>query len=275
MLVFQVIRWLVMKANQGLRPFDKRINQKKWRWVMKVPNWLKEIMKEMISDLFVEFLGVRSIKKFLTKGKEKADETVGTSTETERKGPEIKYGGLFNLDDEKNYLALIGKVEAHPDGKGKQYALKISTLLNSFPEEWQRRRFRVAVGMLNVDYDKTEVMKESSEERFPNGKLKGKKEKTTEKPVTRNLGVQVLVSLAQYNENQMMEICKASGILHSDLEAIKKAWERVVSWAEKQGPSFVDSINELTERIKPSPNYKEPEPKKPYSGFFNAFFGLK
>lgn len=242
---------------------------------MKMPDWLKDALKGMIPDLLAEFLGVQSIKNLLNKARGKADEGATNSTEQNEKEPEIKHGGLFNLSDEKEFFSLMGKVGTYGDDKdkSKEYVDKISKLLNSFPNEWQRRRFRAAVGLLNCDCE-IKTTHKTNPKTYENGKIKTENATSEEKVVTKNIGVQFLVSLAQHDRAEMMKICKASGILHSDFEAIKKAWEKLTTWAENQGPELITSINVITAQIKASANYTEPKPQKPYPGFLKAFLGL-
>jgi hypothetical protein len=246
---------------------------------MKIPEWLKKTVRELIPELLAEFIGVQSLKRIINKGKEKADENAQAASsaenaETERKGPRIKHGGLFDLSDEINFFSLMGKVEnCKSTGGGKTCVAKIASLLNSFPEEWQRRRFRAAVGFLNVDYDIKEI--KGWEKKYDAGKLKTEKESIIKEAETKNVGVQVIISLAQHSQEEMMEICQASGILHSDFEAIKKAWKKLTDWAESQGPELLNSIRKIREDVKAGPSYKEPEPKKPYKqNFLREIFGL-
>lgn len=240
---------------------------------MNIPDWLKGTLKEMVPELIAEYFGIQSIKKLLNKGKEKADEkTKEAAGAKEGEGKttdiKIKHEGIFNLSDETSYIDLVGKVENCPDGKGKKYMGKVSTLINSFPYDWQRRRFRASVGNLNVDIDLTkEAIEENNQKQKTAGFVRTTKKINKNGVATKNLGVQFLISFAQYEPTEMMEICKASGVLDSPFENIKK-------WAEKQGPDLVKSINKLTEKIKES-SPKNPKTKKEYPGFFRAFLGLK
>lgn len=256
-----------------------------------MPEWAKGLIKEWLPNLVAEFIGVQGIKTLLRKGKEKADEVATKIVEPQgekREGPEVKHGGLFNLSDEEAYFELIGQIS-------RNEAIKISAFLAMFLEPWQQRRFRASVGSLGeivlppqsewVTLKKSEFTKEYAQK--PNETTPGKetraeyeqKEKKTGGSKI-NLGVKFLKSFAKCNEDEMLDICEASGVMHSDLENVNQAWKKIEVWADAQGPAIVRNINGLTEQLELSAGEKlatkkPTKPKRSYPGFFKAFLGLK
>lgn len=248
---------------------------------MKIPEWIKDTLMKWVPDLVVEFLGVQSIKKLLSKGKEKADETAMKSetakTEgAETKEPEVKHEGLFNLSDEEAYLRLMGELE-------RKDAVKISSFLEKYLEPWQQRRFRASVGNLGKvkipPTSKWETVKKSDtvkEYSLRRGDAKAGKDSRTEyeqKEMTSggetiDLGVKFLKSFAQCSPNQMFDICKAAGIIHSDFDGIKQTWKKLNAWLEEDGKKNSNAIKKLNKEIS-----KQIAAMPKYEGHLVGIFG--
>lgn len=183
---------------------------------------IKDFLKDFGSDMLAEFFSMGAMKKMLAKG---AAQKVAEKVEA--KLPEIKFGGIFDLSDETAFFGIMGKLEAEPDCKN--YVEKITKFLNSLDYDWQKRKFRVVIGALaNVEYTKTITKESEAMPRQRGGPIK--KEKTIETKT--NLAIEFLKSFGKLNENQMKEICKASGIMDSSLDAVKKGIKDVLSVAK-------------------------------------------
>lgn len=244
-----------------------------------IPVWAKGVIKEWVPNLVAEFIGVQGIKNLLRRGKERADEKVAKTEGEESKKPEVTHGGLFNLSDEEAYFELMGQIT-------REEAIQISAFLRIYLEPWQQRRFRASVGNLGeivvppdsewVSLKKSEFTKESAQK--PSEVTPGKetrieyeqKEKKTGGSKI-NIGVKFLQSFAKCNEEEMLDICEAAGVMHSDFEAVKQAWIKLDTWLETEGSKIVGTINGLTEPLELAAGAKQ----KHYPGFFKAFCGYK
>jgi len=256
---------------------------------MAIPSWITSTIREMVPELIAEFIGVQSIKKLLNKGREKADETVKTEATTTEgaevakpKEPKVQHAGLFNLSDEEAYLKLIGKID-------KKDATKISAFLANSLEPWQRRRFRASVGNLGeviitpstsswVTVKKSETATKQPQK--TDEKTAGQENRVEYDPKeiksggsSENIGVKFLQSFAKCTAPEMLDICNAAGIMHSDLDGVKQAWKKITDWVENQGPILVSNIDALTQRINTKAGTAPATPARPYPGFLRAFFG--
>lgn len=254
-----------------------------------IPTWIKETLEGLVPELLAEFIGVQSIKKLLQKGKVEADTkakeaTSGTGDRAESKNAEIKHEGLFNLSDEEAYFKLISALP-------KKDATKISYFLTTFLAPWQQRRFRASVGNLGEvtlpaksswqTLKKTDVTKKYPLRRGDAAAGEDNRTEYEQKEIksggeTINLGVKFLQSFAKCDEMEMLDICEASGIMHSDLEAVKQAWKKITSWVESQGPALVKSINSITGQLEVRAGAgKGEKPPRPYRGFFRELISFK
>ncbi len=176
---------------------------------------IKSIFSEFGTALLADVFSIKMLTKLLAKG---AGRQEGSTTTTAAGTDEIKFGGIFDLSEETAYLGLMAKMESDPQLKNA--AIKISNFINgnSFQNHGQRRRFRVVVGKLaNIEYAKEDLV---IEKQIPS--LKGGKsviEKTT-KETKSSLGLEFLKSFSQLSEAEMLEICKASGIMESTMDNI-------------------------------------------------------
>jgi hypothetical protein len=254
-----------------------------------IPDWAKGILKEWIPNLVAEFIGVQGIKNLLRRGRERADEKVAKTEGKEgeeQKKPEVQHGGLFNLSDEEACLELMSQIT-------RKEAVKISAFLRMYLEPWQQRRFRASVGNLGeivipsnsewISLKKSEFAKKYTQR---NGEITPGEEQRTEYEQKEkktggskiNLGVKFLKSFAKCNEEEMLDICEAAGIMHSDFEAVKQAWKEFETWADAQGPAIVKSINGLAEKLELRAGERMATkpikpPERPYPGFWKAFTG--
>lgn len=206
---------------------------------------IKDFLGDVVSELIGEMFSVKMLKNILTKSI--AERTAGVTgaktgvaiTSAENKMPEIKFGGIFDLSDETDYFGLIARMGA--DSSLNDAAKKISQFVNgdSFQTSGQRRRFRVVVGNLsNIEYSEEVLIDEKEVANQRGGKPTiERKIKQTKK----NLGLEFLKSFSQLTETEMLEICKASGIMESIIDNIGEG----LSHASKK-------IDEVAEKIENS-----------------------
>ncbi|MFA4831589.1 MAG: hypothetical protein WC924_05960 [Candidatus Gracilibacteria bacterium] len=202
----------------------------------KVTNFLLEIGGEFLAELF----SLSQIKKIVSQSMAgRANKSGETKSETD-----IKWSGLFTLEDEKAFFMIFAKMER--SDATKNVAAKITAFMNEL-DEAQRRRFRVVVGMLaNEDFAKIIERTPMSSPKSAAKKLGEKGDETTEeKPREKtkeykfNLGSEFLVWFAGLTPFEQMDFCKAAGILDGTLdlmersvvEAIKNG-KKVVAWLE-------------------------------------------
>ena len=246
---------------------------------MAIPNWIKSTVKEMAPELIAEFIGVQSIKKLLNKGRKKADESATRTSEDntaeEEEKEEIKHDGIFTLSDETVYFKLISLLK-------ESESSKISAFLNTHLEPWQRRRFRVAVGNLGeiiipptsewISLKKSDVVEDATPKTAKKMTTAYESKEVKSGGSSKSLGVKFLKSFAKLTEDQMLDVCEAAGIMHSDFEAVKQAWKKLTDWAEAQGPELINKMDALSSRLD---NYAQTRPKTTKScSFLRRFFGL-
>ncbi|MFA6306500.1 MAG: hypothetical protein WCV70_01230 [Patescibacteria group bacterium] len=222
---------------------------------------IKSILSEFGTALLADVFSIKMLTKLLAKGASRQEGSAATattaSTATAPGTDEIKFGGIFDLSEETAYLSLMAKMESDPQLKNA--AIKISSFVNgnNFQNHGQRRRFRVVVGKLaNIEYIKEDLV---TEKQIPNPKG-GKPviEKTT-KQTKSNLGLEFLKSFSRLSEEEMLEICKASGIMESTMdnigEGLSHAGEEISKIAKKIESSQIaqdimaGSAKKMRERI--------------------------
>ncbi|MCX6763251.1 MAG: hypothetical protein NTZ97_00745 [Candidatus Moranbacteria bacterium] len=232
-------------------------------------SFLGDVVKEFIPELVTEFLGVKSLKNFMLRKGRPEIKNEGAGTEEAPKGPEVKFGGIFDLSDETAYANAVGKLER--DSDGKECIKKISSYLNT-KETWQRRKFRAVVGILfNMSYTKEFSVEKANPEAHKKGQPKVLK-KT--KPVEINPGVDFLRALGKCISNtEMDEICKAMGILDSSLDSFKQVYEKYSKWIQTNETITVGKINSI--RSKLPQRAKPTESTEPYRGWWKELTGIR
>ncbi|MFA5360283.1 MAG: hypothetical protein WC349_05035 [Patescibacteria group bacterium] len=214
---------------------------------MEIMSLVKEFGTALLADVF----SIKMLTKLLAKGTVGQHEGIGANNTA---GPteQIRFGGLFDLSDETAYFSLIAKMQSDTDLVTKKAAVKISKFLNgdNFEDAGQKRRFRAVVGNLsNIDYVKEEI-----EEKIP-GNKPGQPEKTKKKQIKANLGVEFIKSFAVLNKSQMLEVCKASGIMESmidnigeDLTRAKEKFSKILEsdWFVNEWPKIKEVSTKLT-----------------------------
>lgn len=217
---------------------------------MTIPSWAKSFIKEMIPELIAEFISLQGIKKLLHKGREKADsDATGSKNDSSES---VKHGGMFNLSDEEAYFRLLS-------GLSTENSKKISKFLNSKLEPWQCRRFRASVGNLGEitispksewkTFKKSESVTEATQKSPKKTHATFEQKEVKSGGGSINVGVKFLENFAMCSEDEMLDICKAAGIMHSDLEVIKQTWKKMKDWAEDQGPELIKRMDSLKESI--------------------------
>jgi hypothetical protein len=252
---------------------------------MTMPVWIKTLAIELAPNLISEFIGVNSIKKFLQKGREQADTKVTTQTTSSEgeqpKEDEVKRGGMFNLDDEEAYFKLLS-------GLDQDESAKISKFIKEKLEPWQRRRFRASIGNLGTaeippttewvsvkksELNETATLKQNEQAAGTKSRIEYESKEKKSGGGSINLGVKFLKSFAQLSEDQMLDVCEAAGVMHSDFDSVGKAWGKLTIWAENQGPQLIEGIDRLTREFEcGQTNTGSPAPSKP--SFLRNLFGL-
>lgn len=240
--------------------------------------WVKGMLKEWVPDLVAEFLGVRSMKKILTRGRETADQKAEEGVKTEgKKFPDVKFGGILNDSDETAFFGLMSELK-------KNEAVSIAAFINTFEHDWQRRRFRAAVGELaqvefTADWKMVEkaYYKETTQRHHGAPNLKERTEYDKAAEVRTNLGIQFLKSFAKYSPEEKLDICKASGILDSRKESVIKAWKQIEKWADEHGDEAVALMNKATTTLGGkviTEGSMQRKSLKPYKGFWRELLRL-
>jgi hypothetical protein len=219
---------------------------------MGLKSFVVDMLKELGPELLAEFIGFKSLKRVLSKGKDQVETSL-----KEQRIPDIKFGGVFDLSDETAYFGILGKLESDPDWKKENHPAKVSKFLNSLEHNWQKRKFRASVGILaNVEYTK-EIRKGS--ETIPRQKGEPiKKEHSVE--IKTNMGIEFMKSFARHSEPEMKEICQAAGILDP-------------SFGQKLRSYFDENQDEILEKIKKR-RTDIPLKDEVYRGFFKEMFGF-
>lgn len=216
---------------------------------------MAEGIKSFIGDfgaaIMGEFFAIGVLQKILTKGvaqKVMAGKTVAGQDEEgkDMKIPDIKLGGIFDLSDETAYFGLIARIKMENDPCLKDGVIKLSKFVNgsSFQTHGQRRRFRVVVGSLaNIEYSRGDIVEE-----IPVSTSGGKPttKKVTTPQTKTNLGLEFLKSFCQLTEPEMLEVCKASGIMESVIDNISKGLKQAST-----------KIAEVREKIEKNPTAKK------------------
>jgi len=220
---------------------------------------IKDFLGDVVSELIGEFFSVKMLKGILVKSIAEKTAGAGTgtgatgATKTEDKTPPITFGGIFDYSDEEAFFGLIAKMNADPALTGA--AIKISSFLNDRQRftPGQRRKFRAVVGNLG----RIEYSKQVEKTRTETPQARGNPvvvEKTVDTKT--NLGIEFLMSFAVYDENQMMEICQAAGIMDSVIDSvndgISHAYKKVAKIAGKieNSPAAQKVMTSLVDRMR-------------------------
>lgn len=187
---------------------------------------LKELLRDIGISATGDVISIGILKKILTKSlanmatggtTEPKASAVTTATKPEGTTPPVSFGGIFDYSDEEAFWGLLAKMNA--DKKLAGAAEKVSRFLNDGNRfsPGQRRKFRAVVGNLGrIEYAKR-VKKTRTETPKANA-APTVEEKTVE--TKSNLGIEFMRGFAAYNDDQMMEICKAGGIHDSVIDNV-------------------------------------------------------
>lgn len=170
----------------------------------------------------------------------------------EAKGSEIKWGGLFTLEDEKAFFLIFAKMQR--TSETAEVAQNISRFMNGL-EEAQKRRFRCVVGMLANDVQPTakeeppppekKSVKKGEEQPPPPEKPKEKKPE-----VRPDYGAEFLIWFSKLSHFDKLDFCKAAGILDGTLDLLKKevteaikSGKKVAAWLQAWATEHQESID--------------------------------
>lgn len=215
---------------------------------------IKGFLKDFLIELGAEFLSLSTLKKLMTKSFQTQTLAQPAGSDTESKDSFWKH-----ISDEALFTEFLAKLAASTTvDNGAEAAKKISGFVaNKLEKESQRRRFRLVVGHLaQMEYMKKSV-KGTEVPPSKKGDTPGKKETITESKV--NLGVEFAKSFAKLSDDEMLDVCKAAGIMESPIDRLKK-------FGEENRDEIMDHIGKVQKAI---------EGQEPYKGFWRELLGLK
>jgi hypothetical protein len=208
----------------------------------------KDFVGDVVSELVGEVFSIGALKKIIAKSaaekasggtEAKAAAATGAKSAGEDKTPRVSFGGAFDYSDEEAYFGLIGRMNSDPSLAGAAQKVSRFLIAKDRFSYAQRRKFRAVVGNLarveftkQVDKTRTETPRASGDPVVT--------EKSTE--VKSNLGLEFIKSLSALDENDMLEVCKAAGIMDSPLDELAEGVKHVTDKVGELAKATQDAV---------------------------------